>query len=50
MEQILRKEFGPLAAIFSFADKHKTLTNIILIIEIIAIIWVVITYDFTTAL
>ena len=40
-------EFGPLGYMFKFMDEHKTLSNIILVLEILALIWAVWTYEFT---
>lgn len=47
-EQELTKEFGLMAPLFIWVKRHKTLTDVILWLEIIALMWVVFTYNFTT--
>lgn len=47
-EQELMKEFGLMAPLFIWVKRHKTLTDVILWLEIIALMWVVFTYNFTT--
>lgn len=41
-------EFGPLGYMFKFMDEHKTLSNVILVLESIALAYAVFMYDFTT--
>ena len=40
-------QLGPLGIMFKFMDDHKTLANVILAIEILALVWAVFTYEFT---
>lgn len=47
-EKELLKEFGPMGYVFKWVERHKTLTDIILWLEILALGWVVFTYNFTT--
>lgn len=47
-EQNMQNQLGILACFFEWAGRHKTLTNVILWIEIIALVWAVFTYNFTT--
>ena len=48
MEQNLQNDLGLMSYFFDWVDKHKTLMNVVLWIEIIALIWAVFTYNFTT--
>lgn len=41
-------QFGPLGYMFKWIDDHRTLTNIILALESVAIAYAVLTYNFTT--
>lgn len=47
-DQELMKELGGLAPLFLWVKQHKTLTDIIIILEIIALMWMVLNYNFTT--
>ena len=47
-EQELVKEFGWMAHLFIWVKRHKTLTDVILWLEVAALLWVVLTYNFTT--
>jgi len=42
-------QLGLLGMIFRFADSHRTLINILLILQIIAIFWAAVNYNFTTS-
>ncbi len=50
MEQTnsIYKEFGILGSFFKFMGQHTILANIILILEALAAIYAVFTYNFTT--
>lgn len=41
-------ELGLLAVILAWTDRHRTATNVILILEAIGLFWAVLTYNFTT--
>ncbi len=42
------KELGALRYICKLMDKYPTATNIILVLEAVALFWAVLTYNFTT--
>ena len=48
MEQKIYKELGLLGEILAWTDRHQTATNVILILEALALFWAVLTYNFTT--
>jgi hypothetical protein len=41
-------ELGLLGSMFKFMDEHKTLSDIILFLEIAGLFWAVLNYNFTT--
>lgn len=41
-------ELGALGDLLAWTERHQAATNMILIIEAVAIFWAVITYNFTT--
>jgi hypothetical protein len=41
-------ELGLLGGLLAWTDRHQTATNVILILEAIALFWAVLTYNFTT--
>lgn len=43
----IRREFGPLAALFVWIDRHPRATAFILWLQVAALLWVVFTYNFT---
>ena len=45
----LIRELGPVAYLLLWLDKHPLLEKLLLLIETIAIMWMVISYDFTTS-
>ena len=48
MTELNLKELGFIGKILAWSDQHPTITNIIIAIEIAAICWAVINYNFTT--
>lgn len=47
-QQKLVKELGLLGRFFTWMDKHEKVTDILLLLQIIALVWVIFTYNFTT--
>ena len=47
MEKSIYNEFLFLGWFFKFMDRHPVISNIILAIEVLALIWAVWTYEFT---
>jgi len=41
-------QLWPLGGLFRFMDKHNLLANVILFIEVVALLYAVLTYNFTT--
>lgn len=48
MTQETMKELEMLGYCFKWIEKHETLSDIIILVELIAMAWVVFTYNFTT--
>lgn len=42
------RELGPMASVFAWLDRHQTVATVLLWLQLIALAYVVITYDFTT--
>lgn len=41
-------KLGSLGYLFKFIDEHSLLANVILFVEVVALFWAVLTYNFTT--
>ena len=50
MEQTFYNAVPGMGWIFRFVDRHRMLTNIILILEAIAMLWAILNYQFTTTI
>lgn len=48
MEQTVYNNMPGLGWIFRFVDRHRMLTNIILTLEAITLLWAILNYQFTT--
>jgi len=42
-------QFGILGMLFRFVDSHKIIVNILLVLQILAIFWAAVNYNFTTS-
>lgn len=48
--KVLYRELGLWGLFLQLMDKYPILNNIVVLVEIIAVIWAIITYNFTTSI